>query len=155
MNEARVLKHLVVIGVALTSALASAGGVVALGPHLQTPRIEKAADGHFWADASVNGKPLRLLVDTGATTVALTREDAQSLGLAPETLDFEQAVSTAGGGSRAARVVLDHVAVAGAPVSQVEALVFEEGLPTSLLGMSYLGRLEKFEATRTDLVLRP
>ncbi len=149
------LKHLVVIAVASTAALASAGGVVALSPHLKPARVLKADDGHFWADASVNGRPLRLLVDTGATTVALTSEDARRLGLPLETLKFDEPVSTAAGESRAARVVLEHVAVDGAPVEDVEALVFREGLPTSLLGMSYLGRLQRFEASRTDLVLRP
>ncbi len=148
------LKHLAIIAVASLSALASAGGVAALSPHLKPARIAKAQDGHFWADAQVNGRSVRLLVDTGSTTVALTKDDAHSLGLRLDRLSFEQPVLTAGGETRAARVVLDKVAVAGAPVHDVEALVFQDGLQNSLLGMSYLGRLDRFEASRTELTLR-
>ena len=62
---------------------------------------------------------------------------------------------TASGRVGAARVTLDHVAVAGARVDHVEALVVRDGLPHSLLGMSYLGRLSRFEATPAGLTLRP
>ena len=59
------------------------------------------------------------------------------------------------GEARAARVSLDSVSVAGARLDDVEAYVIESGLEVSLLGMTYLGRLQKFEATRTALILRP
>jgi aspartyl protease family protein len=117
--------------------------------------LVKAADGHFWAEATVNGRAVRFLVDTGATTVALTGPDAQRLGLDLDTLDYDQPVTTASGTIRAALVELDYVSVAGARVEKVQALVLREGLSASLLGMSYLGRLSRFEATPTSLILRP
>lgn len=117
--------------------------------------IAKAADGHFWAEATVNGKRVRFLVDTGATTVALNAADARRLGLDPKSLSFTRPVTTAAGETRAAPVVLEYVSISGARVNRVEALVIEKGLPTSLLGMSYLGRLSRFEATKTALILRP
>jgi aspartyl protease family protein len=117
--------------------------------------IGKAADGHYWAEASVNGEPVRFLVDTGATTVALTPDDARRLGIDPDGLDYRFQVATAGGQARAAEVRLASVSVGGATVPDVDALVIERGLPTSLLGMTYLGRLSRFEATRTSLILRP
>jgi len=117
--------------------------------------LVKAADGHFWAEASVNGKQVRFLVDTGATTVALTAADAQRLGLDLDTLTFDRPVMTAAGEAKAAVVELDYIAIAGARVDKVQALVLKEGLSASLLGMSYLGRLSRFEATPTALILRP
>ena len=117
--------------------------------------IAKSPDGHYWAEASVNGRKVRFLVDTGATTVALTPEDARRLGFAPEHLDYAFQVATAGGQMRAAQVRLASVAVGDARVADVDALVIEHGLPTSLLGMTYLGRLSRFEATRTSLILKP
>lgn len=117
--------------------------------------IAKSADGHFWAEADVNGRRVRFLVDTGASAVALTLEDARRLGLDPTTLNYEYSVQTASGQARAARVKLDSIAIAGARVDDVEAFVIEDGLESSLLGMTYLGRLSRFEASRTALILRP
>jgi aspartyl protease family protein len=95
------------------------------------------------------------MVDTGASVVALTREDAARLGLRHTDADFSGPVVTASGPVRAAPVELEAVAVAGARVDRVRALVVDQGLPHSLLGMSYLGRLSSFSATPAGLTLRP
>jgi aspartyl protease family protein len=121
----------------------------------QPASISKARDGHFWAEAEVNGQRVRFLVDTGATAVALTALDAQRLGFSPKDLDYAYDVTTAAGPARAAAVKLASVSVAGAKIANVDALVIEEGLDTSLLGMTYLGRLSRFEATPQALILRP
>ena len=104
---------------------------------------------------SVDGHAVRVLVDTGASVVALTRDDALRLGLKLKPADFNRSVQTASGPARAAAVTLASVAVAGAEVREVQALVVEQGLAQSLLGMSYLGRLSAFEATPATLTLRP
>ena len=125
-------------------------------PAAGTPaQVLKAADGHYWADALIEGRAVRVMVDTGASVVALTREDAARLGLQLEPSDFSATVTTASGPVRAAPVQLSTVAVSGARVDRVEALVVEAGLPHSLLGMSYLGRLSAFTATPAALTLRP
>jgi aspartyl protease family protein len=116
--------------------------------------IAKSPDGHFWADAEVDGQTLRFLVDTGATAVALKADDARRLGIQPEGLTYSYTVMTANGPARAARVKLDRVAVGRAEVADVDAFVIDHGLETSLLGMTYLGRLAKFEATPDALVLK-
>ena len=118
-------------------------------------QLTKSPDGHFWAEADVQGTAVRFLVDTGATTVALTGEDARRLGIDPQTLAYDTPVHTANGESRAARVRLASLSVGGARVQDVDAMVVREGLPSSLLGMSYLGRLSRLEATPQVLILRP
>jgi aspartyl protease family protein len=167
-----------VAAIAAASAVGAAGAVVALSPkpaELRAARAEapfvadvatptgahaskailKSADGHFWADGEVNGRTVRFLVDTGATAVALTPDDAQRLGIDPADLRYGYKVVTAGGQIRAASVRLSSLTVAGATLENVDALVIEKGLDTSLLGMTYLGRLSRFEATRGALVLQP
>lgn len=121
----------------------------------QSASIAKSGDGHYWAEAEVNGTRVRFLVDTGASTVALTLEDAKRLGLDTDRLAYDRNVFTASGQARAAAVTLGEISIAGARMTEVEALVIENGLESSLLGMSYLGRLASFEATRTALILRP
>ncbi len=121
--------------------------------HLRYLRIE-ARD--FGGELGrVNGERVRFLVDTGATAVALTPADAQRLGFKPADLHYGNQVVTAAGATRAASVKLNNVTVAGARLNDVDALVIEKGLDTSLLGMTYLGRLSGFEATRHAMVLNP
>ncbi|MDZ4374354.1 MAG: TIGR02281 family clan AA aspartic protease [Phenylobacterium sp.] len=125
--------------------------------------VSKAADGHFWADAQVTklttarpgGETVRFLVDTGATAVALTPEDAARLGFEPKDLRYSHNVTTVGGSAQAAAVTLASVTINGARLENVQALVVSDGLDVSLLGMSYLGRLTRFEATRDTLRLEP
>ncbi|KQY80377.1 TIGR02281 family clan AA aspartic protease [Brevundimonas sp. Root1423] len=118
-------------------------------------QVMKGLDGHYWADALIEGRAVRVMVDTGASVVALTPNDAARLGLKLTSDDFSSTLVTASGIVRAAPVELQAVAVAGARVERVQALVVERGLPHSLLGMSYLGRLSAFTATPASLTLRP
>ncbi|MGZ3273194.1 MAG: TIGR02281 family clan AA aspartic protease [Caulobacteraceae bacterium] len=123
------------------------------GSEPEEARLAKAADGHFWADAVVDGRRVHLLVDTGASSVFLTPQDAERLGLDPAGLLYDHTVHTADGDSLAAPVRLSSVSVDGVQVAGVDALVIGRGLPASLLGMSYLGRLSRLEATPTSLLL--
>lgn len=127
----------------------------AVGASGTDTQVVKGADGHYWAEANIDGKAVRVLVDTGASLVALTRADALRLGVDPEPEAFTGRVQTASGVVRAAPVQLKTISVAGARVDRVEALVVEQGLEYSLLGMSYLGRLSAFSATPARLTLRP
>ena len=121
----------------------------------EAAEISKGKDGHYWAEADVNGSRVRFLVDTGASAVALTPLDAQRLGFDTTKLNYAYKVMTANGEAHAAAIKLASVSVAGAHVADVDALVLDKGLDTSLLGMTYLGRLSRFEATKTALILRP
>ena len=143
------------------TAAAAAAVEVATGEPRTVPapepadaQVSKSADGHYWAEVEVDGRWIHCLIDTGASYVALTRADAERLGLQPGSLTYDAPVVTASGRTQAARVQLDYVTVSGARVEQVPALVIADGLSSSLLGMSYLGRLSRFEATPTSLILR-
>ena len=111
--------------------------------------------GHFFTKASINGTDVLVLVDTGATTVALSFEDAQDAGLRPGHLDFNVPVSTANGVAQAARVKIDRIEVGDVEVDDVDGMVLPEGaLRGTLLGMSFLGRLESFRIEGGVLYLR-
>jgi aspartyl protease family protein len=141
---------------ALRAANAQAAAPAAYTPATAEPlSIAKASDGHYWAEGLVNGSHIRFLVDTGATAVALTPADAERVGVNLASLKFTYRVTTAAGETRAAAVKLADVTVAGARLENVDALVIEKGLDASLLGMSYLGRLASFQATRQALILQP
>jgi aspartyl protease family protein len=107
----------------------------------------KAVDnGHFVTEAEINRHTIRVLVDTGASAVALSYEDAQAAGLHPNSLDFDVPVATANGVTKAARVMLDQVEIDGVGVSDVEGMVMPRGaMEGSLLGMSFLGKLRSFK----------
>lgn len=117
--------------------------------------LRASRNGHFHADAWVDGVKVRFLVDTGATTTALSPDDAERIGYDLDTLDYNQAVSTANGRSLVARVRLDEVDLGGIRAQDVVATVHRDGLDQSLLGMNFLDRLAGFERRDDRLVLKP
>lgn len=116
--------------------------------------IRVGQNGHFETPALVNGRSIDVMVDTGASTVALTYEDAGRAGIFPSNADFRHKVSTANGEGRVASVMLDSVSIDGITVRNVRAVVAEPGrLETTLLGMSFLGQLRRAEMSRGVLTL--
>jgi aspartyl protease family protein len=99
------------------------------------------AEGHYLVMGQINGVPLRMIVDTGATLISLGAADAKRLGLNLANAERGQ-VQTAAGVSSAHRVRLDSVQVGGITMQGVDALVLPNDLPVALLGMSFLGRTD-------------
>jgi aspartyl protease family protein len=117
--------------------------------------LSRDMGGHFRADALVNGRHVRFMVDTGASDVALTMEDAQRLGIDISALRFTTPYQTANGIVYGARFKLDSVQVADITVRNVEASITQgAGMAESLLGMSFLGELASVEVKGEKLVLR-
>ncbi|MET0545378.1 MAG: TIGR02281 family clan AA aspartic protease [Caulobacterales bacterium] len=116
--------------------------------------IKKGPDGHFWTEARVNGRTQRFMVDTGASYVALPLKDAKRLGVSPRKDEFTAQVQTANGMASAAPVVLRDIRISGVTLRDVDAVVLSDGLDTALLGMSFLNRLESFEAKADSLRLK-
>jgi aspartyl protease family protein len=117
--------------------------------------LRASADGHFYANATVDGVSMRFLVDTGASSIALSAEDARRIGFDPDALDYFLPVTTANGATFAARVTLDEMRLGSIAFERVPAAVMPRGaLATSLLGMAFLERLSGFEIAGDRLVLR-
>ena len=96
-----------------------------------------------------------MVLDTGASSVVLTRDDAKAAGLPLEVLNYTVNIDTANGRTRAAPVTLDRIAIGGLEERSVEALVAQPGqLKTSLLGMSFLNRLQSWQVSGDRLVLK-
>ena len=120
----------------------------------RTVELRAGAHGHFFSRIHVNGRAVQAMVDTGASIVALTYEDARSAGVHIRDSDYTHRVSTANGVARVALVTLDSVAVEDIVVHDVRAAVAEPGkLTKTLLGMSFLGQLRRAEMSRGVLVL--
>ena len=127
------------------------GHVVSQG---RSVAVARTSGGDFAINAQINGARVPMVLDTGASSVVLTREDAKAAGLPIEVLDYTVNIDTANGRTRAAPVTLDRVAVGSLVERSVDALVAQPGqLKTSLLGMSFLNRLESWEVRGDRLLL--
>jgi aspartyl protease family protein len=117
--------------------------------------IARGRGGSFDVSTRVNGGTVPMILDTGASAVVLTQEAAKAAGLPLEVLNYSVTVDTANGKTRAAAVTLDSISVGGLVERSVPALIAQPGqLRTSLLGMSFLNRLESWEVRGDRLVLR-
>jgi aspartyl protease family protein len=120
----------------------------------QTIELKADARGHFLTTAHISGRPIRVLVDTGATTLALKWEDALAAGLHVRESDFTVPVNTANGLTHVAPLTIDRVSLGDIEVRNVQAAVTRPGtLHVTLLGMSFLKKLERVDFRGRTLVL--
>jgi aspartyl protease family protein len=107
----------------------------------QSVTLSADSRGHFFTQGAVNGNPVRFLVDTGATSVALPASEAQRLGI-----DYRKGerglTNTAGGLVPVYRVRFDNVKLGSIELAGVEGIVIEQGLDVALLGMTFLNRVD-------------
>ena len=123
--------------------------------HGRTVEIVRGQTGDFSVHTTVNGARIAMVLDTGASSVVLTQEAAKAAGLPLAMLNYTVNVDTANGRTRAAPVTLDRLAIGGLTERAVPALVAQPGqLKNSLLGMSFLNRLESWEVRGDKLRLR-
>ena len=118
-----------------------------------TVTLDRASDGHFYAQAQVNGMPVKFLVDTGATNIALSREDAQRAFIATDPAMDEIIGSGASGAVRGQMVKLDRVTLGPAEVLDIDAAVLAGG-KQSLLGQSFLAQFNSVTIEGDKMVLR-
>jgi aspartyl protease family protein len=112
----------------------------AAGAAPQETVLERSENGHFYANAEVNGQLVRFVVDTGATGVALTEDDARRIGIPFSRDEFTIVGSGASGPVRGKAVMLDKVSLDGKEARDVRGAILE-GSDISLLGQDYLGRM--------------
>ncbi len=120
-----------------------------------TMSIRASEGGHFYVEGEVNGTPVRFLVDTGATDVVLTPEDARRVGLETDKLDYTRYFTSANGGGSSAPVTLASLKVGPISFARMPADVNKAWMRDSLLGMSFLRRLKGFRVDGSTLVLMP
>jgi aspartyl protease family protein len=124
-------------------------------PSADRQSVTLAADprGHFFSEGAINGNPVRFVVDTGATLVALPAAEARRLGL-----DYRRGTrgitQTAGGPVEAFRIRLDRVRLGDIELTGVDGVVIEQGLNVALLGMSFLNRVEMKREGQTMTLIR-
>lgn len=117
--------------------------------------LEAGDHGHFTATALVNGRAVPVLIDTGASLVALSHEDAGRVGVRVQPSDFTKRVRTANGIANVAPVTLDSISIGDITLYDIEAVVSEPGrLGTTLLGMTFIGRLSRAEMRGGVLILQ-
>jgi len=137
-----------VVGTPVRAAPAAApgGGGRSRAPAApNTPLTYRAdANGHFYVTAQVNGAPIRFMIDTGASVVVLTPDDARAAGIFMPSLQYTESMSTANGEARAAQTSLRDMRLDQLFVGDVAAVVMENPMPVSLLGMSFLRRLNGY-----------
>ena len=123
--------------------------------HGRTVEVARTGGGDFAIAAQINGARVAMVLDTGASSVVLTPDDAKTAGLPLDLLDYSVSIDTANGRTRAAPVTLDHIAIGSLEENSVDALVVQPGqLKTSLLGMSFLNRLQSWQVNGDRLVLK-
>ena len=115
--------------------------------------VRAGEDRHFHVDAVVDGTPLHLLVDTGATSVVLNRRDAERMGLSPDRLTYGRPVQTANGTGFGAPVRLREIRIESVVVRDIPALVNKAPMSSSVLGMNFLNRLSGFSVENGTLTL--
>jgi aspartyl protease family protein len=136
------------------SAMAAATAAGASDSSANAGRVTllRGNGGHFWTDARIDGRRLEMVVDTGASAIALRASDAAMLGYHPVERDYSIRVATANGMTRAALVRLRRVEIGDITVYDVPALIHENGLSANLLGMTFLSRV-RWTHERGKLVL--
>ena len=123
--------------------------------HGRTVELARTNTGEFRIGTEVNGVSIAMVLDTGASSVVLTNEAAKRAGLPLEFLKYSVSVDTANGHTLAAPVTLDRVAIGGIVEREVPALIAQPNqLTTSLLGMSFINRLESFEVRGSKVLMR-
>jgi aspartyl protease family protein len=116
--------------------------------------LRAADNGHFFARIYVNGEEIEVLVDTGATHVALRYEDAMAIGLEVKDSDYTLIAKTANGTAKAAPVTLGEVRIGDISVPDVEATIGQPGTKfITLLGMTFLSKLSRVDIRGKELVL--
>jgi aspartyl protease family protein len=160
---------LLVVGYAYRAELAGVGGrllgVLAPGVPISgrlageadtAVVIVRSMDGHFAVQARVDSIPMTMMVDTGASFVTLTTDDAARIGVDTKALRFTMPIRTANGMIKAAPIVVEKLSVGSIERRSVPALVApSDSLDQSLLGMSFLNTLDGYAISGDRLVLTP
>jgi aspartyl protease family protein len=137
---------------AMAGSLAAEPPIAQAG--IRSLSIPRDPRGHFQTEGRIEGQRIGFMVDTGASVIALNEKSAARFGLRPSRADYKATVTTANGTIKAARTRLAMVDIGGIVVRDVDAMVLpDEALSENLLGLSFLGKLKRFEYANGRMVL--
>lgn len=115
--------------------------------------LKRERDGHFYADVTVEGVPTRMLVDTGASVVALTGDDALAMGLYWDESEVAPVAQGASGAVYGVNTTISHMRLGDFEARDVRAVIVPEGLGISLLGQSFLATIDNVRIADDRMVL--
>jgi aspartyl protease family protein len=136
-----------------SDSLAVLGGAEAPDTWAEEVTLDRERDGHFYADVTVDGVPSRMLVDTGASVVALTGDDAAAMGLTWDPSAVAPVAQGASGPVYGVHTRLAQVSVGNFEAQDVDAMIIPEGLGISLLGQSFLSSVRQVQIEGDRMVL--
>lgn len=117
--------------------------------------LRKSEDGHFWVTADVNGRPVRFLVDSGATVTAMSAQAARDAGVEPGGLGIKTVIETANGIVEAERATISDLQVGTLRVRDHDVVISAALGDTNLLGMNFLSELESWRVEGNSMILTP
>lgn len=118
-------------------------------------RIRQAPDGHFWVDAKVNAQSVRFLIDSGATTTAMTLRTAQNAGVDISDSPFPVVLSTANGSVSAQRGTIQSLQIGPMEARDLPIVVAEEFGDSNVIGMNFLSQLKSWRVEGKEMILEP
>ena len=118
-------------------------------------RIRQSADGHFWVNATVNELPVRFLIDSGATTTAMTLQTARVAGIEISESPFPVILTTANGTVSAKRGTIQSLRIGSMVARELPVVVAEEFGDSNVIGMNFLSKLRSWRVEGAEMVLEP
>ncbi len=120
-----------------------------------TLKIRQSPDGHYWADAQVNGMPVRFLIDSGATTTAMTLKTAQAANIEINEGGFPTYLNTANGTVEAQRGMIQSLRVGPMTALDLPVVVAEAFGDSNVLGMNFLSEMKSWRVEGREMILEP
>jgi len=121
----------------------------------KTLRIRQSPDGHFWANAMVNGTPVRFLIDSGATTTAMNLATARKADVELSSSPFPVILSTANGEVEAERGTVRNLEVGSIVADDLPVVVAEAFGDSNVIGMNFLSKLDSWRVEGNEMILEP
>lgn len=116
--------------------------------------LRRDTDGHFWANAMINGKPLRMMIDSGASITAISDDARRELGLSRES-GFGAVVTTANGPVKVERITIPQMAVEHIIIDEMTVVTSPQFGDTNVLGMNFLDQLQSWTVSGDKMTLLP
>jgi aspartyl protease family protein len=116
--------------------------------------IRRQDDGHYWLQLDVNGKPVRFMIDSGATTTAVNADTARETGIEVDTTGYPVFLNTANGSVAAQRGVIISLKIGTRELGQHDVVVSESFGDTNVLGMNFLDSMQSWKVEGNVMTLK-